>query len=420
MREEQEETGSVSAGAGIHTEPDGAGYPEDETPAEEIEHAEAQSAREDDPTPALQRLRAENKALKERNLELLAEMSGYRQRLDREKDEFKKYAVSDFAGDMLAVADNICRALEAMPKELLGAIPALKSVAEGVEATGRILLNVLHRHQVTRFNPLGEPFNPHLHDAKAAVNIPDVPANTVVHVLCDGYMIGERVLRPAEVAVAQGGRTVERNAPLAENAPEEDDRVVPLFRQPGPDAPSAYAQAPRREEKPARKSSILQKSIITPSDGIPAATHPVWERLVTGQIKHRFKLFAANLLIDRARREFASNGGAKTRLASEICTFCNRYASLIADDLEPVVSQTGRIPPANHPVWESLVAGRIKHRFKLFAANLLIDRTKREYAGNRAAKEALAAELCKFFNEHADLTAREFETMALEETTWLN
>ena len=65
---------------------------------------------------------------------------------------------------------------------------------------------------------------------------------------------------------------------------------------------------------------------------------------MTGQIKHRFKMFAANLLVDRARREYAADSGAKATLASEICTFCNRYASLIAGDLEPIVSATGRFP----------------------------------------------------------------------------
>ena len=91
-------------------------------------------------------------------------------------------------------------------------------------------------------------------------------------------------------------------------------------------------------------------------------------------------MFAANLLIDRARREYAADSGAKATLASEICTFCNRYASLIAGDLEPIVSATGKIPAASHPIWELLVTGQITHRFKLFAANLLIDRAKRVYA----------------------------------------
>ncbi len=416
MSNELEETGPGSVEPDIGHAADGIESPEDEEFAEQSEDAgfqPAQSAARDT-ARAFKELRAQNQELQARNLELLAEMIGYRQRLDREKEEFKKYAVSAFAGDVLAVADNIRRALEAAPKELEEDSPALQSFVDGVVATERILMHVLSRHQVTRFDPLGEPFNPHVHDAKTVMNVPDVPANTVVHVLCAGYMIGERVLRPAEVAVAQGGQ-----AP-AEYDSQEAEQDTPLFRRPGFDAPVLHREVPHEEDDLPRKSPILQKAIISPSDGIPAATHPIWERLVTGQIKHRFNLFAANLLIDRARREYAVNRGAKARLASEICTFCNRYASIVAADLEPVAAKAGRIPPASHPVWELLVTGQIRHRFALFAANLLIDRSRREYAGNRAARPALAAELCRFFNEHANSTAHEFESIAPKEATWLN
>jgi molecular chaperone GrpE len=415
MKEDCDEAGAAG------TEPDGEEHQEDHAPSEQGGDEAAHTARQEwsDPSAALQRLQAENKELKDKNLQLLTEMAAYRQRLDRDKEEFKKYAISGFAGDMLAVADNICRALEAVPRELLGTIPALKGITDGVEATERIFLNALNRHGVTRFIPLGEPFNPHIHDAKAMVNIPDVPAKTIIHVICAGYMIGERVLRPAEVAVAQGGNTASHRAPPAEEALDDEHAVV-LFRRPGLNASGADKRTPSRERDQPRKSSILQKAIIASSDGIPAATHPVWERLVTGQINHRFKMFAANLLVDRAKREYASNRGAKARLASEICTFCNRYASLMASDLEPVVSTAGRIPAASHPVWEQLLTGRIRHRFRLFAANLLIDRTRREYASNGGARARLIGELHKFFNEHADLTASEFEIIASEETSWVN
>ncbi len=380
-----------------------------------------------DPSAALQNLQAENETLKERNLLLLAEMAACRQRLDRDKEEFKKYAISEFAGDVLCVADNIHRAIEALPKELLGAVPALKNFTGGVEATERLLLQVLNRYRVTRYDPQGEAFNPHFHDAKAMVNIPDVPANTVVHVICAGYMIGDRVLRPAEVAVARGGDagSQPQKPALSSHAPPARDAgsgetAATLFQRLAPEAEAGHRDAPHHTEEVRRKPGILHKSVISASDGIPAATHPIWERLATGQIKHRFKMFAANLLVDRARREYAADSGAKATLASEICTFCNRYASLIAGDLEPIVSATGKIPAASHPIWELLVTGQITHRFKLFAANLLIDRAKRVYASNRGAKSRLAAELCKFFNEHADLTAPEFETIASEETTWPN
>ena len=426
MAEEQEETGD---GAAEPVMPDGVDPPEDEAFAGQSEDVVARAVPKEEiaRSAAFQNLQAENEDLKERNLLLLAEMAACRQRLDRDKEEFKKYAISGFAGDVLCVADNMRRTVEAMPKELLGAVPALKGFVHGVEATERLLLQVLNRYRVTRYDPLGEAFNPHFHDAKTLVNIPDVPANTVVHVICAGYMIGDRVLRPAEVAVAGSGDEAGPPPKPAFSSPAPPARDVAggetaatLFRRLAPEASGGHREPPPRAEEARRKPGILHKSIISASDGIPAATHPIWERLVTGQIKHRFKMFAANLLVDRARREYAAGGGAKAALASEISTFCNRYASLLAVDLEPLVSATGKIPAASHPIWELLVTGQIKHRFKMFAANLLIDRAKRVYANNRDAKARLAAELCKFFNEHADLTAPEFEKIASEETTWQN
>ncbi len=158
----------------------------------------------------MQSLEAENSELKDKNLRLVAEMENLRRRTDRDKAEFSKYAVSEFARDIVGVGDNIRRAIEAVPKEAATANPALRSIVEGVEVTERELFKVLERYQVTRFDPLGEPFNPHLHDAMTKVEVPNVPAETVVQVIHAGYMIGERVLRPAAVIVAKGGSAVEQ------------------------------------------------------------------------------------------------------------------------------------------------------------------------------------------------------------------
>ena len=152
---------------------------------------------------ALNGLLAENELLEEKNLELQEEMNALRQRNDRDKKEFMKYALSEFAGDVILIADNIRLAIEAVPKEQVGANPALNSLMEGFEVTERSFLAALNRHQVTRFDPLGEPFNPHLHEAKATVSAPDLPVNTVVQVIHAGFMIGERLLRPAGVVVSQ-------------------------------------------------------------------------------------------------------------------------------------------------------------------------------------------------------------------------
>jgi hypothetical protein len=228
--------------------------------------------------------------------------------------------------------------------------------------------------------------------------LPEVPANTVIQVIQAGYMIGERVLRPAAVVLASG------------KAANQHSNVY---------AGEHTVSAQQALKPRPRTLAILHKPVMSGSEGVPAAKHPIWERLVTGQIKHTFKLFAANMLVDRAKREYAIDGGAKPRLASELYTFFSRNKNLTAVDLEPILRGTGRIPAASDPIWGQLVTGQIKHTFRLFAANMLVDRAKREYAADRGAKPRLASELCDFFNGHADLTAAEIRMVASRQQ-WLN
>ncbi|MGO9547536.1 MAG: nucleotide exchange factor GrpE [Rhodomicrobium sp.] len=382
---------------------------------------------------ALQGSRTESEELKVKNSKLLEEMEGFRLRTERDKEKCTKFAIAEFAGEMLEVADNIRRAINTVPKELMGAVPEIKAFVEGVEVTERALLKALTRHQVTRFDPLGETFNPHLHAAHLKVNVPNVPANSVISVIHLGYMIGERVLRPAAVIVAEGGRaagqlpesignSVAGNVPYttakiasgahAAGDAENNKPAAVHFQQTSSNAQEGRRDARQQGAELQHRPSILHKPITSAAEGIPAATHPIWERLVTGQIKHRFTLFAANMLIDRAKREYANNRGAKARLANELCTFFNRHSNVTTADLATIISATGSILPASHPIWERLVTGQIKHRFTLFAANMFIDRAKREYTNNRGAKTKLAGELCDFFNRHADLTAPELEMIA--------
>jgi len=157
-----------------------------------------------------QALRAQMGEMNDRNLRLVAEMENLRRRTERDKSEFAKYAISEFARDVLTVGDNMRRAIEAVPKEAVQSHPALSILIEGVEMTERDLIKVLERYQVKRFDPLGEPFNPHLHEAMTKVDVPNIPADTVIQTIHAGYMIGDRVLRPAAVIVAKGGGVVEQ------------------------------------------------------------------------------------------------------------------------------------------------------------------------------------------------------------------
>jgi molecular chaperone GrpE len=161
------------------------------------------------PQPAeaaeLAALRAEAAELKDKLLRAHAEVENIRKRAEREREETAKYAISKLAREVVGVGDNFQRAIEAVPVGAADLDPALKSFLEGVTMTERELLNVLERHGIKRIHPINEPFNPHLHQAVMEIQRTDVPAGTAVQVFQAGYTIGDRVLRPAMVAVSKGG-----------------------------------------------------------------------------------------------------------------------------------------------------------------------------------------------------------------------
>lgn len=141
---------------------------------------------------------------KDKHLRLLAEMENLRRRTEKEVADARQYGISRFAGDVLAVADNMHRALATLDEEVRGAADAkLMSLIEGVELTERELLKTLEKHGVKKFTPQGEKFDPNLHQAMYEVPNSDVPAGHVAQVIQSGYMIGERMLRPALVGVSK-------------------------------------------------------------------------------------------------------------------------------------------------------------------------------------------------------------------------
>ncbi len=151
-------------------------------------------------------LTAERDDLKDKYLRLAAEMDNLRRRTARDVRDARAYSVSNFARDMLAVSDNLRRALDAIPAEAREAGDAgLKALCEGVEMTERSMLSALERHGVKKLSPAGQKFDPNFHQAMFEVPNTDVPNNTVVEVVQDGFVIGDRVLRPAMVGVAKGG-----------------------------------------------------------------------------------------------------------------------------------------------------------------------------------------------------------------------
>ena len=152
---------------------------------------------------------------RDKMLRTLAEMENLRKRTAREVSDARTYGITGFARDVLDIADNLQRALDAVPAEARAAAdPGLKALIEGVELTERSLHSTLEKNGVKKFDPTGQKFDPNFQQAMYEVPDPSVPSGTVVQVVQAGYMIGERILRPALVGVSKGGA---KAAPAAVN-----------------------------------------------------------------------------------------------------------------------------------------------------------------------------------------------------------
>jgi len=179
-----------------------------------------EAAPEPAPSTALDRELAD---AKDRLLRTLAEMENMRKRTEREVADSRIYAITAFARDILTVADNMHRAMQALDDELRAkADTGIKALLDGVELTERELLNALEKHGVKRIEPLGQKFDPNRHQAMYEVEDASVPSGSVVQVVQAGYLIGERVLRPALVAVSKGGIKV---APAGSGEAPANDNV---------------------------------------------------------------------------------------------------------------------------------------------------------------------------------------------------
>ncbi len=151
---------------------------------------------------ALAALRRDLDAAKQDILYAQAETQNVRRRLEREKDEARAYAATGFARDILSVADNLARAVQAIP-ESLRADDAMKGLVFGLEATQRELEKVFASHGITRIAAMGLPLDPNQHQAMLEVPTDDAEPGTIVQELQAGWMIKDRLLRAAMVAVAK-------------------------------------------------------------------------------------------------------------------------------------------------------------------------------------------------------------------------
>jgi molecular chaperone GrpE len=166
--------------------------------------AEADPRPEAKPADPLAEAQREAADYRDKLLRTLAEMENLRKRTEREIADARAYGITGFARDVLAVADNMHRALETIDPELRESADAkVKSLIEGVELTERELLKTLEKHGVKKFSPEGQKFDPNVHQAMFEMEHPELPPGHVAQVMQAGYMIGERVLRPAMVGISK-------------------------------------------------------------------------------------------------------------------------------------------------------------------------------------------------------------------------
>ena len=190
-RKRAEESAEDEAPSGWHR-------PEDEAGTDE---ADGVQQAEDDQVASLMEEAAD---LKDRLLRTMADMENLRKRSEREKAEATLYAATNFARDLLSVADGLDRALQSIPEEGRDTLDeATRNLLAGIEVTHKEFLNVLSRHGIARIEPMGGKFDPHFHQAMFEVPDASSPPGTVVQVMQAGYTIGERCLRPALVGVAK-------------------------------------------------------------------------------------------------------------------------------------------------------------------------------------------------------------------------
>ncbi len=160
---------------------------------------------------ALQQIATLNKdaaEAKDKMLRALADADNTRRRAERDRADATKFAVTGFARDLLTVSDNLRRALNAIPADQRNGNEQLKTIYEGVEATERELLRVFEKNSITKIEPLNQKFDPNLHEVIFEIPSADKEPGIVLQVVEPGYMIHERLLRPARVGVAKNDGSI--------------------------------------------------------------------------------------------------------------------------------------------------------------------------------------------------------------------
>ncbi|MEX2476432.1 nucleotide exchange factor GrpE [Marinobacter sp.] len=170
----------------------------------ENESAEAAGEEQGAELSETEALQAQAQEFQEQMLRAQAEMQNVRRRAELDVEKAHKFALEKFVKELLPVADSLEKAVESTEgQEAAGELVA--SIREGVEMTLNLFMNSLKKFNVAQLNPVGEPFDPQVHEAMSMVPAPDAEPNSVVAVVQKGYTLNDRLVRPAMVMVAQAG-----------------------------------------------------------------------------------------------------------------------------------------------------------------------------------------------------------------------
>ena len=174
----------------------------------DLQNDEEGEVNENEPSKSLDELEAKISELKDQLLRTVADSENLRKRLEREKEQTRKFGIANFAKDLLSIADNLGRALDAAPNKEGAEDQAIENFVLGVQMTEQELQKAFDNNNIRKIDPLGEKFDYNFHQAMFEVEETDQEPGIVVQVLQPGYAIDDRILRPAMVGVAaaKGGK----------------------------------------------------------------------------------------------------------------------------------------------------------------------------------------------------------------------
>ena len=170
---------------------------------EEFTHGAEPASDEDSAQQQIAALQAELDKSKDQMMRALAEAENTRRRGLKDREDIRKYAVAEFARDLLDFSDNFGRALGAIPPELMELDERLKNVLTGIEDMETVLLKTFDKHGIKKIEPMDEQFNPNFHEVMFETPGTGKPAGTIIQIIEPGYVLHDRLLKPARVGIAK-------------------------------------------------------------------------------------------------------------------------------------------------------------------------------------------------------------------------